>query len=140
MAASAEGRAIDPQSVIQFCRAAIAASGGVLLIEGVGGVLVPLDDYCTTLDVMAALRLPLIFVGGGYLGAISHILSGIDALLYRGLDLRAVVVSETRGSTVALDATLATLAHFVTIPLLAMRRSDRSAENDAAFARLAALL
>ncbi|WOJ88981.1 dethiobiotin synthase [Methylocapsa polymorpha] len=140
MAASAEGRTMDPQGVIRFCQAAITAADGVLLIEGVGGVMVPLDDRCTTLDVMARLGLPLIFVGGSYLGAISHILSGIDVLLHRGLELRAVAISETPASTVALDATMATLGHFVKSPLLALRRHGEAAENEAVFARLAALL
>ncbi len=140
MAARAEGRAIDPQGVIQFCLDAIATNDGILLIEGVGGVIVPLDEHVTTLDLMERLGLPLIFVGGTYLGAISHILSGMDALRHRGLEPRAVVVSETLGSSVALDATLATLAHFVNSPLLALRRHSQSTENETTFARLAALL
>ena len=40
----------------------------VLLIEGVGGIMVPLDDQRTILDVMMALQLPLILVTGSYLG------------------------------------------------------------------------
>jgi len=140
MAASAEGRTIDPQGVIQFCQAAIAAADGALLIEGVGGVMVPLDERCTTLDVMARLGLPLIFVGGSYLGAISHILSGIDALLHRGLELRAVAISETQGSTVALDATMATLGNFVKSPLIGLQRHGQTTETEAAFTRLAELL
>lgn len=140
MAAKAEGRAIDLAEAAEFCCARIAASNGHLLIEGVGGVMVPLNERCTTLDLMAQLGLPTIFVGGSYLGAISHILSGIDALRHRGLELRAVVINETPDSPVALDATMATVGHFSASPVLALRRATEAPDNEAVFARLAALL
>ena len=41
----------------------------MLLIEGIGGVMVPLDDKRTVLDWMAALDIPLLLVAGSYLGA-----------------------------------------------------------------------
>ncbi|WP_026606920.1 dethiobiotin synthase [Methylocapsa acidiphila] len=140
MAARAEARAIDFEELLACCRAASAACDGVLLIEGVGGVMVPLDDRNTALDLMAGLGLPLIFVGGTYLGAINHILCGIDALLHRGLELRAVVVSETERSSVPLDATMTTLAHFVSCPLLALSHDGDANAHDAVFARIAAQL
>src|SRR4029077_2674085 len=43
LAAAREGRRIDVDQVVGFCRDAIAQSRDVLLIEGVGGIMVPLD-------------------------------------------------------------------------------------------------
>jgi dethiobiotin synthetase len=140
MAARAENKAIDLQAVVAFCRAAIARSDGVLLIEGIGGIMVPLDARHTVLDLMRLLNLPLILVAGSYLGTLSHILSAQDVMLRHALDLRAIVVSETEGAPVPLDATLATLANFVKAPLLGLRWQVPARQNDAVFQNLAELI
>lgn len=136
MAAAAAARAIDFGKLVEACQAAARDAEGVLLIEGAGGVMVPLTARETTLDLMQALGLPLIFVCGSYLGAISHALTALEALRGRGLETRAIVVNETCSATVDLDATCATLARFVGAPLLALPREKPS---DATFDRLAAM-
>jgi dethiobiotin synthetase len=140
MAAQAENRAIDLQAVVDFCRAAIAGNEGALLIEGIGGIMVPLDDRRTVLDLMIALNLPLILVAGSYLGTLSHVLSAQDVILRHALDLRVIVVSETEGAPAPLDATLATLANFAKAPLLGLRRQVPARQNDALFQQLAELI
>jgi dethiobiotin synthetase len=140
MAARAENKAIDFQAVVDVCRAAIARNDGALLIEGIGGIMVPLDDRHTVLDLMSLLNLPLILVGGGYLGTLSHVLSAQDVILRHALELRAIVVSETEGAPVPLDATLATLANFAKTPLLGLRRQVPARQNDAVFQNLAELI
>jgi len=140
MAARAEERAIDFDEVVDFCRAAIAGSDGVLLIEGIGGIMVPLDGRHTVLDLMSLLDLPLILVAGSYLGTLSHVLSAQDVILRHALDLRAIVVSETEAAPVPLDATLATLANFAKAPLLGLRRQISARQNDAVFQNLAELI
>ena len=44
--------------VVEFSRSAMASRRGVLLIEGIGGVMVPLDDRRTVLDWMSVLAHP----------------------------------------------------------------------------------
>lgn len=112
MAAEREGRTIDVDAVITFCQTAVEQRQDILLIEGIGGVMVPLDRERTILDVMMALQLPLILVTGSYLGAISHTLTALDVLYRRSMRLLALVVSETPGSTVPLDDTVAAIARF----------------------------
>lgn len=125
MAARFEGRAVDVDAVIDFCQSAVAAAEGVLLIEGVGGIMVPLDERRTVLDWMAALRLPVILVTGSYLGALSHTLTALEVLARRGIEVKTLVVSESAGATVPLGETLRTLANFAgrvpvaSLPLLA---------------------
>jgi dethiobiotin synthetase len=122
LAARREGRAIDVDQVIAFCRSAVERRTDLLLIEGVGGVMVPLDGQRTILDVMMALRLPLILVTGSYLGAISHTLTAVDSLFQRDMNLLAIIVSETAGSTVPLDDAVATIARFAE-PVIGLPRS-----------------
>jgi dethiobiotin synthetase len=140
MAARAENKAIDLQAVVEFCRVAIAGNDGALLIEGIGGMMVPLDARHTVLDLMSLLNLPLILVAGSYLGTLSHVLSAQDVILRHALDLRAIVVSETEGAPAPLDATLATLANFAKAPLLGLRRQVPARQNDAVFQHLAELI
>ncbi len=82
LAASMEGRRIDVADVVAFCQNAVAVRRDVLLIEGVGGIMVPLDDQRTILDVMMALGLPLILVTGSYLGSISHTLTALELAVH----------------------------------------------------------
>jgi dethiobiotin synthetase len=103
LAAQIEGRSIDVDGVVACCKAAIEQRRDILLIEGVGGIMVPLDEHRTILDVMMALRLPLILVTGSYRGTVSHTLTALDSLFRRDMSVLATIVSETPGSTVALD-------------------------------------
>jgi dethiobiotin synthetase len=123
MAARREGRSIDFASLVGHSRQAIATATGTLLIEGVGGVMVPLDDEHTVLDWIEALRIPAIVVAGSYLGAISHALTALNALQNRDLAVAALVVNETPQSTVALDEAAATIARFADdVPVLTLPR------------------
>ena len=71
MAAADKAAAIDYGALVDFCRARVADCPGVLLVEGVGGVMVPLDGTHTVRDWMADLALPLVVVAGSYLGTIA---------------------------------------------------------------------
>jgi dethiobiotin synthetase len=66
----------------------------LVLIEGAGGIMSPLADDGLNVDLVTDLELPVVLVGGRYLGAISHTLTALEVLAARGLDVRAVVVSE----------------------------------------------
>lgn len=113
MAAAREGRALDFVALTAFCRQAVDACTDVLLIEGIGGIMVPLDERHTVLDLMVALRLPVLLVAGSYLGTISHTLSAVDVLRRCELSIAAIVVSETPDSTVPLDDTAASIGRLV---------------------------
>jgi dethiobiotin synthetase len=129
LAASREGRRIDVDQVVAFCQDAMAQRRDVLLIEGVGGIMVPLDGERTILDVMMALRLPLILVAGSYLGTVSHTLTALDALYRRDMDVLAIIVSETPGSTVALEDVVATISRFADPVIGLPRRPDRGGDS-----------
>ena len=139
MAARRENRTIDFDALVAFSRGALASAKGMLLIEGIGGVMVPLDDQRTVLDWMAALNIPVVLVAGSYLGSLSHTLTSLDALRRYHLVIKALVVNETPASTVLMADTVATLKRFAaSIPVVALHRSPIAA--DQAFAEIAALL
>jgi len=112
MAAAREHRTIPFAALVAHCRAASQRSGATL-IEGIGGVMVPLDDEHTVLDWIAALELPALLVVGSYLGALSHSLTAAAALRARGVALAGIVVSQSEVEPVPTAETAATLARFV---------------------------
>jgi len=136
MAAHKEGRTIDFQALVTYSRTC-ATSADVALIEGVGGIMVPLDDRHTVLDWMLELRLPTILVVGSYLGTISHTLSALDVLGRRGLEVRAIVVDETADSSVAFEDTVATIKQFAkNTDVVALSRMEDASQNHPAFAHI----
>src|SRR5262249_4590112 len=107
-----EARAAGSGGGVAFSRRAMAAPRGVLLAEGIGGVMVPPDDRHSVLDLMSMLRIPIILVAGSYVGTLSHTLTALEVVARRNLDIAAVVVSESEGSAASLDDTVATLQVF----------------------------
>jgi dethiobiotin synthetase len=141
LAAAREHRSVDFDELIAFSRKAIAASIGMLFIEGVGGIMVPLDGKRTVLDWMAALDIPLLLVVGGYLGTISHTLTALDVLAQRKLTIAGIVVSESERDTVELDDTVASIARFTKgVEVIGLPRLPGGLNQHPAFARIAALL
>jgi dethiobiotin synthetase len=141
MAARREGRVIAFQDVVEFCRRSMAGRRGVLLIEGIGGIMVPLDDRRTVLDWMSVLRIPIILVAGSYVGTISHTLTSLEVLARRNLNVAAVVVSESEGSPASLEDTVATVQLFAdSIEVLGIPRLPPGAPEHPAFARISALI
>ncbi len=118
MAARREGRGIDFNSLIRFCRDAQkdneAGGEDFLLIEGIGGAMVPLDDRHTVLDWMAELDAPVLVVCGSYLGTLSHTLTTITAMEgRRDIHIAGVVISQSEESPVPVEETAETLARFL---------------------------
>ena len=141
MAAAREGRSVDFDKLIAFSRKAIANTTGMLFIEGVGGIMVPLDAKRTVLDWMAALDIPLLLVVGGYLGAISHTLTALDVIAQRHLKIAAIVVSESERGTVELDDTVTSIARFSNgVEVVGLPRLPGGLNEHPAFAQIAALL
>lgn len=125
LAAAREGRGIDFTELVGWCRGEIERNDGLLLIEGVGGVMVPLDARHTVRDWIAALGLPVVLVAGSYLGALSHTLTALSALREAGVVPCAILVNESAGSGVGVEDTVASLApHSGDIGLIIVKRDD----------------
>jgi len=113
MAAARESRAIDFAKLVEFCRGRVDAFNGITLVEGVGGVMVPLTERETVIDWIAALQIPAILVVGSYLGTLSHTLTAHGALAARCVRISGVVVSESEENPVPVTETVETLARFL---------------------------
>lgn len=87
LAAEIDGRPLDLDK-IEAATNALAAKYDAVLLEGAGGLMVPLTRELLTIDYIAQKGYPLIFVTSGRLGSISHTLLGLEAVKRRGIDLK----------------------------------------------------
>jgi dethiobiotin synthetase len=83
---------IEPAALVSAARAA-GAAGGTLVVEGVGGLLVPLSEEFSVRDLAGALGLPLVIAARPGLGTINHTLLTIEAARNVGLTVAAVVLT-----------------------------------------------
>jgi dethiobiotin synthetase len=84
LAAEIDGVSIDPE------RLELPATPGPLVVEGAGGLMVPLTREITYLDVFARWRAPLVLCARTMLGTINHTLLSIAAIRARGIPLTGV--------------------------------------------------
>lgn len=90
LAASIDRREID-LGAIDAATATLASRYDVVLVEGAGGLMVPIDDATFTIDYVASRRLPLALVTNGSLGSINHTILSLEAVKSRRIPLRAVL-------------------------------------------------
>lgn len=112
MAAARENRRIDFRALIAFCKAS-RVDVDIVLIEGIGGVMVPLDREHTVLDWIEALAAPVVLVVGSYLGTLSHTLTAAGMLEARGQSLAGVIVSASVDQPVPVEETADVMRRFL---------------------------
>jgi dethiobiotin synthetase len=86
LATKLDGREIDFQK-IEYATAQLAEKYEVVLLEGAGGLMVPLTTDLLTIDYVAEKKHPVILVTSGRLGSINHTILSLEALKSRGLEL-----------------------------------------------------
>lgn len=91
-AARADGKSIDLNRILD-ARARLAKEADILLMEGAGGLLVPLTDKLTTADLIARLKAKVILVVGSRIGCINHTFLTLEALDKRGLAPVAIILN-----------------------------------------------
>ena len=89
LATKIDGREIDFQK-IENATAQLAEKYEIVLLEGAGGLMVPLTTDLLTIDYVAEKKHPIIFVTSGRLGSINHTILCLEAIKNRGLELYAV--------------------------------------------------
>ena len=90
LAAALERRTVDTGRISE-CVRKVSEQYDVTLVEGAGGLAVPLTEDFLTVDFAAAELWPVILVCSGKLGALNHALLSIEALKHRDMDLAGVV-------------------------------------------------
>ena len=93
LAAAIDGQEIDTSLIDESTRR-LAERADVVLIEGAGGLMVPLTDDFLTIDYIASRSLPVVLVTNGRLGSINHTILSLEAIKARGIRLHSVVYNK----------------------------------------------
>jgi dethiobiotin synthetase len=91
VAAGREGKTIELAPILERARE-LEQEQEILLVEGAGGLLVPLSEELDVAGMAAALGLPLLIVARAGLGTVNHILLTIEAAQARGLEVAGVIL------------------------------------------------
>ncbi|MBN2717388.1 MAG: dethiobiotin synthase [Deltaproteobacteria bacterium] len=102
LAAQNEGAVIDPQAVQQFLLSE-AGTCDVLIVEGAGGLLVPLNDSTLYVDFIARLNCELLIVSPNVLGTINTTLLTIEAARKRDIPILGVVLNQGENDSLKND-------------------------------------
>ena len=96
----------------------LAELADVVLVEGVGGFIVPLGDGVDTADLAADLDLQVILVVGMRLGCLNHALLAQEAIRARGLTIAGWVANQIDPHMAEFDANVEALEERIRAPLL----------------------
>jgi len=110
LAAARENRVINLDAIILPAQ----AQAGPLVIEGAGGLMVPLNDRELMIDLIKRLLLPVVLVASNRLGTINQVLLSLEALRSRHIPVAGVVLN--RGTN---DEHAGAIEHFGRVPVLA---------------------
>jgi dethiobiotin synthetase len=83
--AAIDGITIDPENIVP------PKTDNTLIIEGAGGLMVPLNNRFLMIDLIKKLNAPVILVSQNYLGSINHTLLSIQALKQYGISIKGII-------------------------------------------------
>ncbi len=92
IAASKAGIPIDIDKILKAYEA-LTNRHDFVVVEGVGGLMVPIDDTLFVADLARKMDLALVIVTGDYLGAINHTLLTIEYARNRNLRIKGIVIN-----------------------------------------------
>ena len=93
LAAEQEGRVVEPELIRKKYQEMLARHE-LLIVEGVGGIMVPLNRELLLADLLRELHIPALVVAKSGLGTINHTLLTLEGLRHRGIPVLGVVCSD----------------------------------------------
>ncbi|WP_447582282.1 dethiobiotin synthase [Anaplasma marginale] len=101
IASRMEGVNLNYSEILRFCAERCKNAPGRILIEGVGGVMSPLTDEKSCIDLIRDLSIDVVLVANPCLGSISHVLTALEAL--RGMQVKVVITLKDPDNTYCTD-------------------------------------
>lgn len=118
LAAKREGYHVTIDELVQFCTQPIFSQVNNLLIEGAGGLMVPLNEKETWVDLLKLLEIPVLLVVGLRLGCLNHAFLTEAVLQAQGISCVGWVANCLDKTMQAMGENIETLASRLTIPLV----------------------
>jgi len=123
VAARLEGKIIVPAKIISAYRE-LSRSHDFMIVEGAGGIMVPLGDRYTYLDLARTMKLPVLIIARPGLGTINHTLLTVAALNRTGVDIAGIVINhgQDRSSGLAERTNPSEIEKLSGVPILGVVR------------------
>lgn len=119
IAAAQVEKIVDPE-VIKLAYQQLKALADVVIVEGAGGFLVPLNNQETLADLAVLLNIPVILVVGMRLGCINHALLTVEAIKSRGLTLAGWVANRVDAEMPVFEENLVSLQQRIAAPCISV--------------------
>lgn len=126
-AARLENRTVDVGAVRENFRA-LRRAYEFMIVEGAGGLMVPVTERHSMLDLIADFALPVAVVARPGLGTVNHTVLTVDRLVRRGLTVAGIVLSGFRNRTLAEKTNPGLLREMTGLPVLCVG-PDRGIDN-----------
>ena len=122
LAAKNEGKYINFEELLYFCEQSInSKNNDLVLVEGVGGTMVPINDKFTIMDLIIKLNIPVILTIGSYLGSISHTLNAYEILDKYNININSIVVMQSESQDVGVEHTINSIKNHIKKTLIQIR-------------------
>jgi dethiobiotin synthetase len=123
VAAELEQKRVDPRKIVREFTS-LSKKHGFMIVEGAGGIMVPLTNRYAFLDLAADLKLPVIVVARPGLGTINHTLLTVNALNEKKLPILGIVINyaENRRTGTAEKTSPLVIKKLSGLPVLAVLR------------------
>lgn len=118
--AAAQVEKIVDCEVIKLAYQQLKALADVVIVEGAGGLLVPLNNQETLADLAVLLNIPIILVVGMRLGCINHALLTVEAIKSRGLTLAGWVANRVDAEMPVFEENLVSLQQRIAAPCISV--------------------
>lgn len=116
--AAKQSKTLIDLSTIKDCYDNITNNADVVIVEGAGGWLVPINDTETMADIAASLRLPVILVVGIRLGCLNHALLTVNSIEESGLTMAGWIANHLDKDMPEQDKNVETLERMIAAPLI----------------------
>ncbi len=130
LAAKKENRKVNFNEVVDFCANFGSKEDEFAFIEGAGGVMTPVTESKTFVDLLVRVKMPIILVTGSYLGTISHTLTAVASLAARRVTDIRIVINESENSHGSLDETKEAIERFCDAPVFVLPRFPRGTKPE----------
>jgi len=116
IASELESKDIDVERVVDRCKSLLSRSS--VIIEGAGGIMVPITWNFSFLDLAVSLSLPVVLVALNKLGVINHTLLTVNTCLSAGLEVRGVVLNSFQQVDESFETNLYSLRKLLKVPVI----------------------
>ncbi|MGP4732978.1 MULTISPECIES: dethiobiotin synthase [unclassified Psychrobacter] len=106
LATKLSGETLDPDMITNATKR-LQSEYELVLLEGAGGLLVPITENLLTLDYIAEQGYPIVLVTSGRLGSINHTLLSLEAIKSRGLIVHSVIYNHIHDDAEQTDTEIA---------------------------------